>query len=104
MGPSMMEKTLENIECLKELINGHDVIFLLTDSRESRWFPTLLGAFYKKVINATDTERIFLKLLLNFIRSSLLQQHWALTVTWYCDMVADLTMMILARKTWKLRI
>lgn len=47
---SMREKTVENIELLKTLIQEHDVLFLVTDSRESRWLPTLLGAFYGKVI------------------------------------------------------
>lgn len=47
---SMRDKAIENIELLKSLIQSHDVLFLLTDSRESRWLPTLLGAFYGKVI------------------------------------------------------
>lgn len=49
VGESMKQKTLENIEQIVDLIKEHDVLFLLTDSRESRWLPTLLGSFYGKV-------------------------------------------------------
>ena len=37
---------------LQDLVASHDVVYLLTDTRESRWLPTLLAtAMNKTVIN-----------------------------------------------------
>lgn len=34
---------------LEALISGHDVVFLLMDTRESRWLPTVIAASQRKV-------------------------------------------------------
>ncbi|KAK4979159.1 Autophagy protein 7 [Elasticomyces elasticus] len=47
------ERTKKDFDKLKHLIDGHDAVFLLMDSRESRWLPTVMGkAAGKVVINA----------------------------------------------------
>ncbi|XP_018008071.1 ubiquitin-like modifier-activating enzyme ATG7 isoform X2 [Hyalella azteca] len=38
------------VERLQQLIADHDVVFLLTDSRESRWLPALIGASMNKIV------------------------------------------------------
>ncbi|KAK9905456.1 hypothetical protein WJX75_000196 [Coccomyxa subellipsoidea] len=48
-----VEKAKHDVKQLEALVDAHDVIFLLMDTRESRWLPTLLGAAKNKlVINA----------------------------------------------------
>jgi len=39
----------QNVDALSQLIKDHDVIFLLTDSRESRWLPTMLSTLHNKL-------------------------------------------------------
>jgi ubiquitin-like modifier-activating enzyme ATG7 len=45
-----VENTTADIKLLEKLISEHDAIFLLTDSREARWLPTVIGASKGKVM------------------------------------------------------
>jgi ubiquitin-like modifier-activating enzyme ATG7 len=42
------EESKHSFEVLESLIQSHDVTFLLTDTRESRWLPTLISAALDK--------------------------------------------------------
>ena len=49
VGGSLVEAVKKDVLALEELVDDHDAIFLLMDSRESRWLPTLLGVAKHKV-------------------------------------------------------
>lgn len=47
--PASIEQAKKDVEQLEKLFDEHDVVFLLMDSRESRWLPTVMGAAKGKV-------------------------------------------------------
>ncbi|XP_062311975.1 ubiquitin-like modifier-activating enzyme ATG7, partial [Osmerus eperlanus] len=45
-----MAQARRDVEQLETLVSQHDVVFLLMDTRESRWLPTVIGASKRKLV------------------------------------------------------
>ncbi|XP_041980787.1 ubiquitin-like modifier-activating enzyme ATG7 [Aricia agestis] len=50
IGESLKDETINNINIITKAIADHDVIFLLLDTREARWLPTLIAAQMGKIV------------------------------------------------------
>ena len=48
--PASVEQAKKDVATLEKLIEDHDAVFLLMDSRESRWLPTVIGASKGKIV------------------------------------------------------
>ncbi|KAH8827851.1 hypothetical protein DL96DRAFT_1497247 [Flagelloscypha sp. PMI_526] len=51
--PTSIEETKKDVATLEKLIDEHDVVFLLMDSRESRWLPSVIAKSKGKIIMNT---------------------------------------------------
>ena len=49
VAPGSVSEVQADVAKLEKLFDEHDAVFLLMDSRESRWLPTVLGASKQKV-------------------------------------------------------
>lgn len=54
--PTSLAQAKADVAKLEQLIDQHDAVFLLMDSRESRWLPTVIGAAKGKVSQHSDTH------------------------------------------------
>ncbi|GAA5903726.1 hypothetical protein JCM6882_003397 [Rhodosporidiobolus microsporus] len=48
--PTSIDQVRADVEQLEKLVDEHDVVYLLMDSRESRWLPTVMGAAKGKLV------------------------------------------------------
>lgn len=53
ISPASVKQTQTDVSLLESLIEDHDVVYLLMDSRESRWLPTVIGAAKGKLVMNT---------------------------------------------------
>lgn len=55
-----MAQARQDVEQLEKLISEHDVVFLLMDTRESRWLPTVIAASQRKVASSPQSFIFYL--------------------------------------------
>ena len=48
---SEVDKVMEEVDQLDQLIQDHDAVFLMLDTREARWLPTVMAASHDKVFD-----------------------------------------------------
>jgi len=52
------DKAKAALDSIEKLVVEHDVLFLLLDSREARWLPSVLGSLYNKVRNIQGDTKL----------------------------------------------
>lgn len=83
--PALVDQAREDVRRLEELIDAHDAVFLLMDSRESRWLPTVISAAKGKVDIALSPSFLpFLFVCTDTRRRLYLTRHSGSIRSWSC--------------------
>jgi len=83
-----IEEAKVDYERLDKLVQEHDAIFLVTDTRESRWLPTVLAQLYNKICITAALGFDTFVVLRHGIRHNLIQNNERLGCYFCSDIVA----------------
>lgn len=82
-----LSQAQRDVEQLEKLISEHDVVFLLMDTRESRWLPTVIAASKRKVGRNITSHHVATWVEMNKLMHTLFHICVTYYFSWYSELI-----------------